>query len=212
MAGLIDFVIPRERKFFDTLFSQVDLLELCIDKLTSFSKNGINQPKYQKKILTFIVKKRDSSQEISKDLISSLHQTFITPIDRTEIKSLSLALNQSLNSVKKITEAICYFNIEKIDVYSKKQLYNLKKACQILVAIFKNPLSLKENRPRIEQIRKIEIDSDEVYRDAVEKLFNNGHDPIQLFKTLKLYEEAEDAIDKLDNIADIWESILINHA
>ena len=212
MAGLIDFVIPREKKFFDHLYDQVNLLNDCIGKLNRFSKNSITNSKNQKKTLIYILRKRDKSVEISKNVVNSLHQTFITPIDRGEIKSLSLHLNQVIDSVKKITESICYFKIEKIDQYLARQINYLKKSSQILASIFKNPLLVRENCQRIESIRRIENQADNFYRRGVEYLFTNGHDPIQIIKQRELYEIAEEAIDKIDNIADIWETVLINHA
>ena len=212
MPGLIDFIIPREKKFFNHLYDQVIVLSDCIKKLKSFSQKDIKNEKKRQAVLRYITNKRDKCGDISKEVINSLHQTFITPIDRGEIKTLSHNIYLVTNSVKKIAENICFFKVEEIDECLVQQLACLQKASRTLAFIFHNPLSLKENRERIDTIKKIEGKADDFYRRGIEYLFANGCQPIEVIKRRDLYEVTEEAIDKIDNIADIWETVLINHA
>lgn len=212
MAGIIDFIVPREKKFFEKLQEQSELLSKSIGRLKALAKTSIKDQEKREATLKYILKQRAASEKISQEIVIFLHQTFITPIDRSDIKSLTFNINRVFNSVKNLSESLCFFKIDKIDSCLQKQITALQKASQTLIKIFDQPLRLKENSLRIKQIRKIENRADDCYRRGVEYLFTNGHKPLEVIKQRELYETAERAIDKIENLADIWESVLINHA
>ena len=65
MAGLIDFVLPREKKFFESLNKQVLLLVSCVEYTSKLPKTFKSNPADCNKILKQIIKHRDQSEIIS---------------------------------------------------------------------------------------------------------------------------------------------------
>jgi uncharacterized protein Yka (UPF0111/DUF47 family) len=47
---------------------------------------------------------------------------------------------------------------------------------------------------------------------ALENLFANHHDPIEIIKWKDLYEEIESATDRCEDVANVLESIVLKHA
>lgn len=211
MSGIIDLFIPKEKKFLEYIDRQVILLDSCIRQLNKLAKDGKINPVQLRKALDQINKKSDESDLVTRETISSLHKTFITPIDREEIKSLVASINHIIDSVKRIASCILYFKIEKLDLHLLKQLEILNQTVTTLKLIFEEPLLLERNRVYIDKIKKLEDKADDVFRVAIGNLFDNSHDPIQIIKQKEMYEITEDAIDDAKRIVDILETVLINN-
>ncbi|MCL4415106.1 MAG: DUF47 family protein [Actinobacteria bacterium] len=167
MSGIIDLLIPREKKFFKYLDSQVLLLDDCIKHLDKSLKNKKkilrrtqDLDRQTEKTLEYLHKKSDEAEKVSREIINLLHQTFITPIDREEIKSLSSSINFIIDSIEKIANGLFYFKIKKMDDYFLKQLRVLKESIEVLKLIFEEPLSSKRNRLHIEKIKTLEREGD----------------------------------------------------
>lgn len=212
MAGIVDLFIPREKKFFDYLNKQIILLDDCIKKLSKLQENENLDLKELQKSVNCIGKKSKEGDVISTEIINLLHQTFITPIDREEIKSLSLSIHFIVNSVKKIVTSILFFKINKLDSNFVKQLRILEESVDNLKLIFKDPLDSKKNKLYISKVNKLENEADALFGKSIGELFNNGFSPIEIIKHKELYELTEDAIDDVKHIADIVETVLINNS
>lgn len=211
MGGIIDLFIPKEKKFLEYIDRQVILLDSCIKQLNKLSKGKKINSDQLRKTLDQISKKSDESDLVTRETINSLHKTFITPIDREEIKSLVASINHIIDSLKRVASCILYFKIEKLDLHLLKQLEILNQAIATLKLIFEEPLFLERNRVYIDKVKKLEDKADDVFRVAIGKLFDNSHDPIQIIKQKEMYEITEDAIDDAKRIVDILETVLINN-
>ncbi len=211
MAGIIDLFIPKEKKFLEYIDKQIALLDDCVGELNKFSKNGKVSPKQINNIVNYISRKSEESDLVTRETINSLHKTFITPIDREEIKALVTSINNIIDSIKKIANCILYFKIEKLDSHLLKQLKLLNQSVITLKLIFEQPLFLDRNKANIEKVKKLEDEADDVFRIAIGGLFNNSHDPIEIIKQKEMYEITEDAIDDAKKIVDILETVLINN-
>jgi uncharacterized protein len=211
MSGIIDLFIPKEKKFLEYIDRQVLLLDSCVKQLNKLSKKGKINLDQLRKVLDQINKKSDESDLVTRETINSLHKTFITPIDREEIKSLVASINHIIDSVKRIANCILYFKIKKLDLHLLKQLDLLNQIVETLKLIFEEPLFLERNRANIDKVKRLEDKADDVFRIALGSLFNNSHDPIEIIKQKEMYEIIEDAIDDAKRIVDILETVLINN-
>jgi uncharacterized protein Yka (UPF0111/DUF47 family) len=63
-----------------------------------------------------------------------------------------------------------------------------------------------------EQIDQIESDADRVMRSAMSKLFRNESDILQVIKLKAVYELLEALTDKCEDVADVIEGIVLQHA
>lgn len=211
MPGIIDFFIPKEKRFFDFLSKQIILLTESIEKLNTLNYSPIEQKELEKTLL-YIKKKSDQADAVSIDIVNFLHQTFITPIDREEIKTLSTSIIRIMDSIEKIVTSLYYFKIKKMDASLVKQLIMLEDSIDNLTSIFKHPLLIKKNKIFIHNIKSIENDADELYRKSLGHLFANGHTPLEIIKQKELYGITEEAIDDTKYLAEVLEMVLINNS
>lgn len=212
MVGILDLFIPKEKKFFEYLDKQIVLLDESSTILNSLiKKERTDEKKFHKDIIV-LRHKSDEADRISREIVSHLHKTFITPIDRDEIKALSTHLGFIVDSQEKIATVIYYFKIKKLDKHFLQQIKILLQSVHLLKYIFEEPLSPKRNKETIEKIKELEREADSVYSMAIGELFSNGKNPIEIIKRKELYDIVEDTIDGICYISDLLETIIMNNS
>jgi uncharacterized protein Yka (UPF0111/DUF47 family) len=66
--------------------------------------------------------------------------------------------------------------------------------------------------PHLDAIDQLETDGDLVYRRAVARLFDGGLDPIEVVKWKDVIAAMEDALNTIEDVSDVIESIVLKHA
>ncbi len=212
MSGLIDLFVPREKKFFELLNQQMRLVNTSIGVLPDFSHTPTIDEKTLKRSLTVIQKCGEDVDRIETEIISALHQTFITPIDREEIQALTLCLSRTVDSIEKIVAGMVFFKMKRIDTFFQKQWQIFTRVILLLTKLLHSPLNGKENKRFIKKIKELEKEADTIYRQAIAHLFTNNHTPIAVLKQRELYALVEEAIDDIKHTADLLQMVLIIHA
>jgi uncharacterized protein Yka (UPF0111/DUF47 family) len=64
-------------------------------------------------------------------------------------------------------------------------------------------------RYRLEQIEQLEHQGDVVYRQAIARLFSGEYQAIEILKWKDIVQAFEDAINAIEDVSDVVESILI---
>lgn len=212
MAGILDLFIPKEKKFFEYLDKQIVLLDESSSLLNNLvKKEGKDEKKFHKGVLV-LHHKSDQADHISREIVTHLHKTFITPIDRDEIKALSTHLGFIIDSHEKIASIIYYLKIKNLPKDFLQQIKILKQAVRLLKYIFEEPLSPKHNEETIEKIKEMERKADSVYSMAIGELFSDGKNAIEIIKRKELYDTVEDTIDDICYVSDLLETIIINNS
>jgi uncharacterized protein len=67
-------------------------------------------------------------------------------------------------------------------------------------------------REHIERIKSLEEDGDRVWQAAVQRLFADEKNPIELVRWLGLYEKLEAGIDQCKHVAKTLEAIVVKNA
>ncbi len=211
MAGFIDLIIPKERKFFEHLEEEVHILEESVRLLNAIAKTKRIKQDLLETHVKKIRRQSDNADANVREIITFLHQTFITPIDREEIKTLATKIAYVIDAVEQFASSLSYFKIKTLDSHSRKQLVIIYDSTQILVSIFKESIVKRNNNQKITQIKELENKADDIFMHAVAALFTNNHNAVAILKQKELYSIAEDVIDGIAIVADLLETILINN-
>jgi predicted phosphate transport protein (TIGR00153 family) len=152
--------------------------------------------------------------EITHAIIRLLNTTFVTPMDREDIYLLGSALDDVLDSVEAVSDL---FNLHRIEV----PLPEMKAQADVLLQATEQTERAIEalpqmNRDRLEpywvEINRLENEGDSLYRRAVADLFSGDYKAMDVLKWKEVIENLEEAIDGLENVANIIESIVLKHA
>jgi len=152
--------------------------------------------------------------EITHSIIRLLNTSFITPMDREDIYSLASALDEVMDAVDAVADLFVLHRIEEPLPEMKAQADVLLRAAeQTERALELFPKMQRERlEPYWEEINRLENEGDRIYRRAVADLFSGDYRAMDVLKWKDVIENLEDAVDGLENVADVIESTVLKHA
>ncbi len=161
-----------------------------------------------------IQEREHEGDEVTHTIIRRLNTTFVTPIDREDIYALASALDDVMDLVEEAADLFVLPAIESPLPERKAQAEILVQAAtqteQAVLAL------AKMDRGRLEpywvEINRLENEGDQMYRRAVADLFSGDHRAMDVLKWKEVIETLEEALDGLENAANIIESIVLKHA
>ena len=62
------------------------------------------------------------------------------------------------------------------------------------------------------EVNSLENDGDAVLRQALERIFREGADPLYVIKVKEIVENLEAAVDRCEDLANVLETILLKNA
>ncbi|MEX0991710.1 MAG: DUF47 family protein [Actinomycetota bacterium] len=152
--------------------------------------------------------------EITHAIILRANTMFVTPMDREDIYALATAMDDVLDAIEAVADQFVLHRIEQPLPEMKAQVEILLQAArQTEEAVKALP---KMNRETLEpywiEINRLENEGDTMYRRAVADLFSGDYKAMDVLRSKEIIEGIEEAIDGLENVANIIEAAVLKHA
>ncbi len=161
-----------------------------------------------------IQEREHEGDEVTRAIIRRLNTTFVTPMDREDIYQLATALDDVMDAVEAVADLFVLHNIEQPSAEMKLQVDVLDRAAEQTeqaLRAFRN-LKLDELEPYWIEINSLENEGDKIFRRAVAGLFSGDHRAMDVLRWKEVIENLEEALDGLENVANIIESVVLKHA
>src|SRR5689334_17432227 len=211
---LFSRLMPREGRFF-SLFDQhaeyiVQGSTALVDLLREFGEDANRAAR-----ATRILELEHAADRVTRETVSLLHKTFVTPIDRDDIHRLISRMDDVLDLVQDTAEALQLYDIQDITPQAC-ELADLLHECCLRMQSAVNLLSRMDEAAKIlelcNQIDALESQADRVMRAALSKLFREEADVRQLIKLEAVYQLLESATDQCENVANVIEGVVLENA
>ncbi len=147
--------------------------------------------------------------------MEKLNKTFVTQLDREDIHALVSRLDDILDFVDAAANRMLLYKITGPTPEAKKLTDILTQSVdEIIKAIplLRNLRKPQEILQRCIDINSLENEGDQVLREAVARLFEDGKDPVFIIKWKEIYENLEAAIDRCEDVANILEGIVLKYS
>ena len=201
-------LLPKEDKYFEMfniMAAQITECALLLQKLFSdFDKRAA----YAEKIKDV----EHNCDLITHDIVKKLNQTFITPIDREDIHALSSALDDVLDLVDTVASRLVTYKVREVTPGARQLAMVVLHGAEIMhkaVSELGKPENILEYCSQLTQLEK---QADRIKTECVGRLFEHSGDPIEIIKWKELYEVLEATTDKLEDVADVLESVVVKAA
>ena len=148
------------------------------------------------------------ADDVRRIIIDHLNNTFITPIDREDIFSLSRAIDDVMDYACTTVYEMQIYKVEA-DGHIRAMTDMLKKECKELIAALRNlqyypNVSMEHAR----EAKACENRMEKEYRIALGNLFE-GTDPVYMLKMREIYRHLSNAADRGDEAANIISDIIV---
>ena len=152
------------------------------------------------------------ADEYTKEILLSLHKTFITPFDRREIRELAMALDDIIDYMEDIPQSAKIYGHSSFTPEMVALAQILLRASE-KVRDTVHMLSDMKNADRIihtcEEINSIEGEGDHVMRAGMQRLFAEESDARTLIRSSQLYDLFEEAIDSCQDVSDVIHGVVL---
>lgn len=202
---------PREDRFY-RLFDQASAnvrrgAELLLAMLQDYS----DTPAKAKAIKAV----EHTGDQFIHDTYDQLNKIFVTPLDREDIGAIASAMDDIIDLIEASADDFVLFEIQE-PLPAALELAQLlvlgctavQEAVSCLPQLSRKRESLRES---LEAINHLERDGDEIYRSAIQDLFQKS-DPILIIKWKQIYDHLERAIDNCEDFADVLHGVLLKYA
>lgn len=155
--------------------------------------------------------------KITHDTVHALHQTWITPLDREEIHSLICRLDDVLDFIEAASDRVMLYEIKTVRPEAVDLARILARSCSDIQKAMGMLTNLKDAVPLLDlcmHINRHEHDADMIFRRGLARLFNDKerNDPLEVMKWRDILESIETATDRCEDVANIIEGIVLEHA
>ena len=207
--------MPREGKFFDLFIAHAEQIVAGGSELASLMSAVGDSMERAEAIAQRIDTIENKADDITRETVALLHQTFITPLDRESIHQLINGMDDILDLIQDVAESLVLYDIHAV-TSEARQLADICQICcghvQSIVALLHN----MGNAPNIlrlcREIDTLESEADRVMRSAISKLFRFEPDVRQVMKMKAIYELLETVTDRCEDVANIIEGIVLENS
>ena len=147
--------------------------------------------------------------QMTVEVLRRLDATFITPYDREDIHALAEELDDVLDQMFAAAALIHAVAVTSILPEVKQQAENLAAMGSELEHLIGCLQSMQGARHRLERIEELEREGDAIHRRSMARLFSGEYEALEVLKWKDLVQAFEDAMNQIEDAADVVESILV---
>ena len=198
-------LIPREESFFDLFEELAKKLQDGAEGLVDLLKNYNDLDRRAGRVVDI----EHEGDEITHEIIRRLNTTFVTPFDREDIHHLASGMDDVLDHIEAAAE---YLQLHKIDKPLPQMVSiaeTLATAARITAESMPGLRKMKDLNEYWVEINRLENESDRAYRRTIAELFSGDYKAMDVLKFKDIIEETEAAMDKLEDVANTVEGIVL---
>jgi uncharacterized protein len=210
LQALVRWFLPKEDRFYDFLERQAVAAHEGANALATFSAEGATSESVAASVQVF----EHKGDAIVHELEEALAKTFVTPIDREDLQKLSSQLDDVLDLTNSAARACVLFGVAR-PTQAMATLTDKLVACTAILKdtlpnLRKHTYTAVIDASRV--LRKLEKESDVVYREAVRALFvDEKVEARVLLREKQVLDDLERAIDRCEYVADTLANLAFKH-
>lgn len=153
------------------------------------------------------------ADNIAKEIMTQLEESFITPFEREDLHRLVVQMDDIIDYTENMIHTIRIYWISRKPEFLDEFAVIFKGASEslseLIFEVFQNNREAEKIQKLVIAIHEYEGKADEVFLDAISKLFKNEKDPIEVIKWKQILEDLEEIADRYKDVSNIVVNMLI---
>lgn len=204
-------LFPKNHDFFGYFKKSGETVVKGTNLLCEMIENREKRPEFVRRFKDI----EHEGDKITHDVIDLLHCTFLTPFDRSDMHTLIVNLDDILDIAYFVGNRLTRYGVNEMPeemIQMARIVHRASQEVALAVCDLENLKNSKTILKRCIEVNRLENEADEKINVALENLFKNNWEPIQVIKLKELLENLEAAADKCEDVANIIESIVLKNA
>jgi predicted phosphate transport protein (TIGR00153 family) len=203
--------LPREERFFDLFARHSTVVGQGARALQDMLRGGDETPVYCQRVNQF----ENDADGITREVLTAVRRTFITPFDRGDIKNLITAMDDAIDQMQQTAKAVLLFEVRSFEPLMR-EIGTLLVECSDLVGrVLPLMQSIGQNVATItaitEELTKLEGRVDDLHDIGLRELFlkHRNANTMDFIVGAEIYDHLEKVADRFDDVANEINSIMI---
>jgi uncharacterized protein len=204
-------LLPKEERFFELFAKHSEAVQQGALALQGMLQGGDETPVFCQRVNQF----ENDADNITREVLTAVRRTFITPFDRGDIKNLITSMDDAIDQMQQTAKAVVLFEVRSFEP-PMREIGTLLVECSNLVGRAL-PLmqSIGSNVSMLtaitEELTKLEGRVDDLHDIGLKELFLKHRDAnaMDFIVGVEIYDHLEKVADRFDDVANEISSIVI---
>lgn len=202
---------PTNTEFYDFFDRISDVLVQASEHFHA----GMERFSNPQKLAAEIKELEHQGDSITHDTMALLHKSFITPLERSDIRRLIVSLDDVLDALDDASSLMALYEItdplpEVRDLAAV--LVKATKGVRLAVNDIRNLRKKNDILQHCVEIHHYEDEGDRIYDKTLARLFKSGMDPVSIIKWKDIIEDLENSIDCCQDVSVVVEGIVLENS
>jgi len=165
-----------------------------------------------------VIEREHDADDIIRETLQTVRQTFLTPFDRGAITRLIGAMDDTIDEMQATVAAIDLYEVRHFEQDMKDMAAIVVDAARLIGEAMPLLRDVPRNAPRLheltERIVRMEAHADDIHTAGVKRAFkeNDGADTMAFIVSREIYKHLERIVDAFEDVANEIDGIVIDHA
>jgi hypothetical protein len=212
--SVIQWFMPREERFHVLIEKDTQNLVRGARLFAEIAKSTSLDDRRVKAVQLKAIE--HEGDQVTRQIFEALNSSFITPLDREDIRSLASLLDDILDHLESVAQYLVLFELEA-------STEAMRQFAEILVAMTEavdrgtrlvwDLSNTREIHEAIVRISELENQGDALYSTVIADLFKrDGRNPIEVLKWKEVYDGLEEACDGCKDYTHVLGNVVIKNA
>src|SRR5437868_1201372 len=214
MLGWFQALMPKEERFFELFLLHAQIVVAGAVALRGLLLGGDKVEQYCREIFD----REAEADEITREILTAVRRTFITPFDRVDIQGLINSMDDSIDQMNKTAKVITLFEVRSFDPHMQQMGETILAAANLVAEAVPLLSSIGKNAGRLNtltgKIIAIEDRADQLYDQGRKALFlanRQGGNAMSFIVGAEIYDHLEKVVDRLEDVSNEISALVIDH-
>lgn len=214
MFGWFQRLLPKTGNFFDLFERHAVTMIAAADAMARLMTDGASARDHIREV----IERETDADEIIREVLKTVRQTFLTPFDRGAITSLIGAMDDAIDEMQATVTAIDLYEVVEFEPEMRDMVAIIVDAARLTAEAMPLLRDVGVNGARLheltERLVRMEGHADEIHDAGVRKAFKafGATDPMRFIVAREIYKHLERITDALEDVANEIDGIVIDHA
>lgn len=209
-------LMPKESRFFDLFVRHATIVIAGAEAMRGLLQGGDKVEHYCKQIFD----REAEADEITREVLTAVRRTFITPFDRTDIQHLVSSMDDAIDQMNKTAKTIVLFEVRSFDPHMQEMGDIILQAAKLVAEALPLLSSIGKNVDQLhaitEKVIRIEERADQLYDQGRKALFlasktNSQNGAMQFIIGAEVYDHLEKVVDRFEDVSNEISALVTDH-
>jgi predicted phosphate transport protein (TIGR00153 family) len=207
-------LLPRQAQFFDLFEAHAQTLVAGSAALARLLQSGAAMDEHIREIH----EREEEADFITREVLQTVRRTFLTPFDRGAITSLISSMDDAIDEMQQTARGITLYEVVTFEPEMRDMAAIIIDSARLLAEALPMLRSIHANAARLHELTarlvRLEGQADDIHAAGLKKAYRayGATNPMAFIVARELYSHIERVVDRFEDVANVIDGLVIDHA